>query len=122
MTRLYDQALRSVGLRVTQHTLLRMLDRLGGATSAKLSYQLAINTTTLSRTLRLLRRRGWITAAPGERPRERRLTVTPAGRRKLARAEAHWERVQAEVRTTIGQREWNRVMATLERVTAALSA
>src|SRR5213080_2504071 len=57
VTQLYDAALRPSGLRITQFTLLRALARAGGPmTQDALGELLAVDSTTLSRTLRQLER------------------------------------------------------------------
>lgn len=120
VTQVYDRALRPVGLRATQLTLLQALERGEGITPSRLGMQLAIDATTLSRTLRPLQRRGWIAIAPAADRRERRLHLTPAGRRQLARAQNKWKRIQVRLRKRLGRGEWRRLMVALERVTAAV--
>lgn len=120
VTQVYDRALRPVGLRATQLTLLQALERGEGITPSRLGMQLAIDATTLSRTLRPLQRRGWIASASATDRRERRLHLTPAGRRQLARVQKQWDGVQARLRKRLGRGEWRRIMAALEHVTAAV--
>src|SRR5438093_3833551 len=61
VTQLYDAALRPTGLRITQFTLLRALARAGGPmTQDALGELLAVDSTTLSRTLRQLEQSKWI--------------------------------------------------------------
>ncbi len=120
VTQAYDRALRPVGLRVTQLTLLQALERGEGITASRLGTQLATDATTLSRTLRPLQRRGWIASASATDRRERRLHLTLAGRRQLARAQRQWRRVQARLRNRLGRGEWGRIMGALQRVTAAV--
>lgn len=120
VTQLYDRALRPVGLRATQLTLLQALERGEGITPSRLGVQLAIDATTLSRTLQPLQRRGWIASASATDRRKRRLCLTPAGRRQLARAQKEWKRIQVRLRKRLGRGEWRRMMVALERVTAAV--
>jgi DNA-binding MarR family transcriptional regulator len=120
VTQVYDRALRPVGLRATQLTLLQALERGEGITPSRLGVQLAIDATTLSRTLRPLQRRGWIASASATDRRKRQLHLTPAGRRQLARAQKEWKRIQVRLRKRLGRGEWGRMMVVLERVTAAV--
>jgi MarR family len=60
VTQLYDDALRPSGLRVTQFGILATLGRLGGANLKQLEERLAIDQTTLTRSLNLLERDGVI--------------------------------------------------------------
>src|SRR5207244_13364456 len=77
---------------------LQVLDRTGTSPQAALGELLALDPTTLSRTLRPLARAGWIRAGGGRDRREVRWTLTPAGRRRLARARPAWERAQTRLR------------------------
>src|ERR1051325_10331490 len=81
VTRLYDEALRPSGLRVTQFSLMQVLGRARGTlTQGTLGDLLALDSTTLSRTLRPLERRGWIRTVPGPDRRGRRPGPTQPGR------------------------------------------
>lgn len=119
VTQLYDAALRPTGLRVTQFTLLQALERIGSRPQARLGELLALDPTTLSRTLRPLARAGWIRATPGRDRRVVRWSLTPAGRRRLARAWPAWERVQERLRSRLGPAHWTLVVEDLAAVAAA---
>lgn len=120
VTQLYDAALRPTGLRITQFTLLQVLERTREPmTQGALGDVLALDTTTLSRTLRPLERAKWIRRVEGADARERRIELTPLGGRILARATPAWEQVQRRLRTELGQRDW---VALHELLTAALTA
>src|SRR2546429_9982637 len=56
VTQLYDDCLRSSGLRVTQFSILAAIARLGEASLKQLEGELAIDQTTLTRSLGLLDR------------------------------------------------------------------
>jgi DNA-binding MarR family transcriptional regulator len=60
--------------------------------------------TTLSRNLKVLATDGLIRFDPGEGRRERRITLTAAGRRALERALPLRENAQAEMRARLGAR------------------
>ncbi|HYN15978.1 MAG TPA: MarR family transcriptional regulator [Terriglobales bacterium] len=111
LTQLYDDALRPAGLRATQFTVLQALELAGEVSQGELGRLLVMDSTTLTRTLRLLSSHGWIEARPGEDRRERRLRLAAAGRRQLARALPRWERVQARLRSRTGERRWRELMS-----------
>src|SRR5580765_4697241 len=79
VTRIYDEALRPSGLEIMQFGLMASLDRLGEATQRQLSVGFAMDSTTLTRTLGLLQRRGWIERRPGKDKRQRILRPTKQG-------------------------------------------
>src|SRR5215468_6119091 len=92
VTRIYDQELRKAGLEVTQFGLLTALAALGETNQKRLSEGLALDSTTLTRTLGLMRKRGWIEVRCGTDKRERLFRLTTDGRRTVEDAESDWER------------------------------
>jgi len=119
VTRSYETALKGTGLKPTQHTLLQALERMGLSPQGALGELLAIDSTTLTRTLRPLERAGWVRAASGADRREVRWALTPLGRRRLERARSAWERAQARLRTRLGAEAWARLAADLAAVAGA---
>lgn len=119
VTRLYEQELQGMGLRATQFTLLQALERKGTSPQRALGDLLALDPTTLSRTLRPLERAGWIRASAGQDRRVVRWTLTSAGRRLLARAQPAWERAQARFRAELAPKHWTFLVEDLAAVAAA---
>src|SRR5437870_10856378 len=80
VTQLYDDVLRPSGLRVTQFSILAAIARMGEANLKVLEDTLAIDQTTLTRSLNLLARDGVIERAahPGRRIKARRSTLDHA--------------------------------------------
>src|SRR6266705_2198348 len=64
VTQLYDDVLRPSGLRVTQFSILAAIARLGEANLRQLEHMLAIDQTTLTRSLNLLERARVIERVP----------------------------------------------------------
>src|SRR3979411_2885503 len=98
LARRFDEALRVLDLTNGQFSLLMSLNRPEPPAMAAVASLLAMDRTTLTAALKPLERRGLLTVAadPGDR-RSRLMTLTPAGRRLLARATPIWERTHAEV-------------------------
>jgi len=119
VTQLYDTELQGTGLRVTQFTLLQALEQMGAGSQGALGRLLALDATTLSRTLPPLERAGWIHAVRGKDRREVRWSLTPAGRRRLASALPAWERAQERLRTRLPARHWKMLFEDLGVVGAA---
>jgi len=99
---LYDEALRGTGLRITQFTLLQTLTLAGELTQRGLGELLAIDSTTLTRTLGPLEHRGWIRSRSGTDRRERHWAITAAGSARLDKALPAWEVAQRRVRARGG--------------------
>lgn len=119
VTQLYDAALADTGLSVTQLTLLRVLSQLGPSPQAALGDFLALDPTTLSRTLRPLQHAGWIRVTRSQDRREVRWTLTASGRGRLTRALPAWERVQARLRKRLRPEQWSLLIHDLAAVAGA---
>ena len=102
LTQLYDAALRPAGLRSTQFTILQVLSRTGELSQGELGRILAMDSTTLTRTLRIMDRHGWIAERRGKDRRERLLRVAKDGRSQFNRAIPAWEKAQAQVSHHLG--------------------
>lgn len=120
VTQLYDQDLRRAGIRVTQFTLLQALVQAGSISQGKLGDVLGLDSTTLTRTLTLLRNKGWIQAECGEDRRQVWLTLTAEGKREYGRAKPYWLSAQKRLRRALGETHWQQLMETAIR-TAALT-
>ncbi len=116
LTQLYEQALRPLGLRATQFTILQVLSRAGELSQGQLGEMLAMDTTTLTRTLEIMRRQGWVAERRGEDRRQRWLRLAKGGQAQLQRAEPVWEEVQARLRRQLGERTWGNVLQLTNQV------
>src|SRR5258708_38129866 len=81
VTRIYDQELRKAGLEITQFGLLTALAATGEANQKRLSAGFAMDSTTLTRTLRLLLKQGWVSVRRGKDRRGRLFRLPPGGQR-----------------------------------------
>src|SRR6201982_454768 len=79
VTQLYEDALRPTGLRGTQFTVLQALSLAGEVSQGDLGRILAIDSTTLPRTLTIMSRHGWIAKRRGQDRREWRMRLSRAG-------------------------------------------
>src|ERR1700689_5239141 len=106
VTRLYDQELRTAGVEIAQFGLLTALAAVGEANQKRLSAGFAMDSTTLTRTLGLLLKQGWVRAIRGKDRRERLFSLTGAGKQQLAMAQPHWERAEGRLRKELGEAAW----------------
>lgn len=102
VTRHYDAALRSTGLKITQFSILRVLNALGETRMTALAERLGLENSSLTRNLRPLARRDLVEIAPASDSRVRLVRITAAGRRALAEAQPHWRKAQDYVIGAIG--------------------
>src|SRR5713226_5379332 len=119
VTRIYDQELRKADIEITQFGLLTALGTVGEANQKALSAGFAMDSTTLTRTLALLRKQGWIHVKPGKDRRERVFRLTEAGKRQIAAAQPHWEAAERHLRETLGSSGWKQMQTTVAQVTNA---
>jgi len=117
LTQLYENALRPLGLRATQFTILQALSLAGEVTQSQLGKILAMDSTTLTRTLQIMDREGWIAERRGEDRRERRLRLAKAGETQFNRALPAWEKVQSRLRHQLGEQSWKNLLDTTHQVT-----
>jgi len=117
LTQVYDEALHSLGLRATQFTILQVLSRTGEVSQGELGQILAMDSTTLTRTLRIMIREGWIAERRGEDRRERLLRLNKAGRDQFNRALPHWEKAQTRLGRQLGDKRWRDALTLTNEVT-----
>src|SRR4051812_20490422 len=121
LTQHYDAAMRPLGLKATQFALLQALSLAGEVSQGRLGEILAIDSTTLTRTLAIMEHRGWIASRSGEDHRERLLSLSKDGRAQFNRALPHWEKVQRELRAKFGNKRWNELLNLTNEVTAKVT-
>lgn len=118
-THLYDSALRPSGVRLAQFTLLQALNHARGISQKGLAELLGIDSTTLTRTLAFLRRRGWIRSETGADRRELRLFLTRGGQREYERVLPYWRSAQRRLQQALGKANWNQVVNAAVRAAEA---
>ena len=116
VTQFYDSVLRPSGLRATQFTLLQALTLAPDISQKELAQLLEIDSTTLTRTLALLRRKGWLRSETETDRRKLRLFLTPAGQREYKRVLPYWKSAQRRLRQALGEASWNQAMNTTVRI------
>ena len=115
-SQLYEEQVRGAGLTIAQFTLLQVLFRAGEITQGGLGETLVLDSTTLTRTLQPLERKGWIRRRTGLDRRERRIALTDAGRARYRRALPAWNRAQKALLERLGGRRLNRLMTDLSEI------
>ena len=121
LTQLYEHALRPLGLRSSQFTILQALVRTGECSQGRLGEILAMDSTSLTRTLGIMRRQGWITERRGDDRRQRWLRLTKAGQEQLGRALPVWEKVQSRLRLQLGDKTWTDLFRISNELTATVT-
>lgn len=103
VTRVYDDAMRPLGITASQYTLLAQLASRDGITAVEIGHELDIEKSTLSRNLKRLLALGLIIMDPPAGRRGRGLHLTPKGQAMLRDAFPIWQSAQAHATAVMGQ-------------------
>lgn len=102
VTRIYDDALRDVGLNVAQFSLLRNLQRLDQPSISMLAEAMGLDRSTMGRNLKLLQADGLIALSGGEDQRSRVAQLSAQGEARLAEAIGPWKEAQRQLSLYLG--------------------
>jgi len=93
----YDEALAPSGIKITQFSLLRAVERNEPVAISALADELDLDRTTMARNLAPLERKRLLALAAGSDLRVTEVRLTPKGRAVVARALPLWQSAQAEI-------------------------
>lgn len=104
VTRIFEQALRPLGLTLPQLELLSTLTIVGRPIKpTELADLTAVERSTTSRNLAVMQARGWVaTADVSPTGRAMAISITTAGSRQLAEARTAWELAQDRTHRALG--------------------
>jgi DNA-binding MarR family transcriptional regulator len=102
ITNIYDDALRSLDLKVSQMNILVAAAKMGTARPAEVCEYLHLDVSTLSRNVERMRARGWLEVVPDEDGRSQPFRLTPKGRKLLEKAVPAWSLAQQQVKKVLG--------------------
>lgn len=112
ITQIYDQLLEPYGLTITQYGLLGHLKHFDGISVGALAEKLVMDPTTLTRNLRPLERKGYVTLTQDDKDRRsRNLNLTDSGRKIFSAARPGWEAAQEIIENVLGSED-SRLLAT----------
>jgi DNA-binding MarR family transcriptional regulator len=102
ITTFYDDALRHLGLKVSQLNILVVTARLGLARPAQICQILQLDVSTLSRNVKPLQAHGWLEVVPEEDARSQPFRLTAQGKRLIEAAIPAWEKAQQQAGELLG--------------------
>ena len=103
VTNVYDEALRPLGLKVSQMNILVAAAKMGVARPTDVCKHLQLDVSTLSRNVERMKARGWLKTIPADDGRAQPFQLTYAGKRLVERAIPAWETAQQQVTTSLGK-------------------
>jgi DNA-binding MarR family transcriptional regulator len=102
VTGFYDDALRGLGVKVSQLNILIVAGKLGLARPAQVCDILQLDASTLSRNVKPLQAHGWLELVPDEDARAQPFRLTAQGRRLIEKAVPAWEEAQRQATELLG--------------------
>lgn len=120
VSQIYDRELAAVGLSLNEYSILRHAERGGHCLLGELADSLGMERTTLTRNLKPLLEAGWLMEARGEDARQRLISVTAGGRKRIASAKPHWLRAQQRIEASYGAARTDRLRTALDLLDIAL--
>ena len=102
VTNIYDDALRPVGVKVSQMNILVAAGRMGTARPAEVCERLHLDVSTLSRNVERMKARGWLEVIPDDDGRAQPFRLTNDGRKLLEQAAPAWKKAQKQAKSLLG--------------------
>jgi len=115
ISRIYDDALRPVGITANQFTMLIGISLMGPISITGLANKLGMERTTLTRNLTPLEKKGLIELNTGH-GRTRNATITPQGKDVIKKAKPEWKTAQTQIIKQIGKQNLQALNNTLSLI------
>lgn len=120
LSQMYDRYLRPLGIRSTQFSTLRCVDRLPDPYISDIGRFLSMDQTTVTRNIEKLERAGLVTTGPHpDDPRKKIVELSPSGRSVLAKAHPLWEKAQRQIMSRMGGGDYGTLLQLLAKLTQA---
>ena len=122
VTNIYDDALRSLDLKVSQMNILVAAAKMGTARPIEVCEHLHLDVSTLSRNVERMKARGWLEVVPDKDGRSQPFRVTPQGRKLLEEAVPAWSEAQQQIKKVLGDGFIEQLNQAMERVGKGVAA
>jgi DNA-binding MarR family transcriptional regulator len=116
VTNLYDEALRPLGVKLSQGNVLAVTAKLGVARPAEVCAILELDTSTLSRTVERMVSNGWLEILADEDGRSHPFRLTQQGKRLMEKAIPAWEKAQCDAKKLLGEDGLRLLNTTIQRI------
>lgn len=108
------------GITGPQFTLLQVLKLAPEISQKQMAEILGTDSTTLTRTLALLEKRGWLSSGAAKDRRALRLGLTKGGEREYERVLPYWQSAQKRFKHALGDAKWNGLIEALVHTVEAV--
>ncbi len=120
VTNIFDDALRPLGVKVSQLNVLMVVAKLGPISPGHVARRLNMEKSTLSRNVDRMRAHHWLKVSEGDSGRKQILEIGPAGRRLIDKSLPFWKKAQAQTEALLGQQGARSIHRTANTVWAQL--
>jgi DNA-binding MarR family transcriptional regulator len=116
LTKIYDEALIDTGIKVTQYSLLKNIEKIGTPNIKNLAIATQLDRSTLARNLEKLERMKLVFLKFGDDKRNKILSLTSHGKQILIKANIAWEIIQDKVSKNLGEDKKNIFHLTIKNI------
>ena len=120
LRRYYDDALRPIGLRITQFNILAVLAQTGPIAITGLAEVLGLERSALARNLKLVTRKRFVIVSTGSDKRTRIVKLAHGGKLKLDEALPKWDHAQRQLVKNLGHSRAVALGRTLSKIRTVL--
>ena len=107
LTKIYDEALIDTGIKVTQYSLLKNIEKIGTPNIKNLAIATQLDRSTLARNLEKLERMKLVFFKFGNDKRNKIISLTTHGKQILTKANISWKTIQDQVSKNLGENKKN---------------
>jgi DNA-binding MarR family transcriptional regulator len=97
---------------------MQVLARAGEVSQGQLGEILAMDSTSLTRTLKIMIQQSWVAERQGRDRRERWLSLSKTGEAQMKRALPAWDKIQSRLRREMGEPAFDKLIREANRLTA----
>jgi DNA-binding MarR family transcriptional regulator len=116
VTNIYDEALRPLGLKVSQMNILVATAKMEVARPAEICERMHLDVSTLSRNVERMKARGWLEVVPDADGRAQPFRLTSAGQKLMQKAAPLWKTAQQQAKSLLGDELVESLGGTLTRL------
>ena len=118
LTFIYDKALLSTGIRVTQYALLKYIYLLNSPNLNQLATALNQNRSTVGRNIKILERIKLVSLKVGKDKRQIEIILTEHGLNTLHKARKAWEVMQKKISSKLGKEKQKQLIELMNDIKA----
>lgn len=105
ITKYYDSLMEPMGISITQYSILSNINKYENSTTTSLANHMALDRTTLVRTLKPLFAKNLIQDVSKENERNRKLKLTTEGKELYKKARIMWNKAQKTIENRLSEEE-----------------